>query len=134
MAITEHNESKLLSYKVFHSKHRDLLLELLWYAREVSRMKLFEKQEKVENPNVNTNFTPSGERLYTDIASFLGKEVKELDHIDHSTCQIKLIRNDRILPPNILFKCPIVKKSNGLFSNDKKFWLILGLTQVLIAS
>jgi len=45
---------------------------------------------------------------------------------------IKLLSNDRVVPPKNLFNCEVVKKS-GFLGSDKKCHLFIGITHIIIA-
>jgi len=85
--------------------------------------------EKMINPTETalTNPEKTSEQV---VENMLGVQMGSQNNIGKS---LKLLMNDRIIPAKQIFQCEIFTKNNFL-SSQKKFWLHVGTSQILIST
>ncbi len=109
-----------------YASQRELFLEVLLFARQLAQKKTVTDSENMTNPNHELETQKS-------VKKFLKKllKVETLAPLDSKT--FKVLSNDRITPTKILYKCQVFKKGGGLLSSEKKMWLFLGVTSIIIS-
>lgn len=109
-----------------YHQQRDLFLELLIFARQLAKNRTKIDSENMTNPNYDFNHKKSAK-------GFLKNFLKAGAAASVDEKSLKVMTNDRIAPPKILFQCQVTKKSSGLRSSEKKMWLFVGVTSIVIS-
>jgi len=109
-----------------YHQQRDLFLEMLLFARQLSKKKAIVESENMTNPNYQ--FSPR-----RTAKGFLKNFLKAEAMSASEEKSLKALTNDRIAPPKVLFKCQVTKKIGGLRGSEKRMWLFVGVTSILIS-
>ena len=109
-----------------------MILELLWFARDLAYYNLRDKQEKVRNPNIKEVETVQSSVQQQAVVTSLSGKQSSSSVLEHSSGRFSVLTNDRVVPPGELFKCSATRKSNGIFGHNKPCFLFIGLTQMMI--
>ena len=111
MNVLESNDSCIHHFRVKYIFQRDLIVQIVLLAKDLHEKR---NSQLLQHKNPNTEKFQTDQKL---------KIVKQSD--------IKLMNNDRLVPPMSLKKY-IVFKKQGVDNENKMFW-ILGICQLIIA-
>lgn len=126
LTLSESNDVKTWHYKMKYHQQRDLFLEMLIFARQLAKRRTIVDSENITNPNYQITSKKSAKGF---LKNFLKAEAMSTS--DEKS--LKTMMNDRIAPPKILFKCQVTKKVSGLRASEKRMWLFVGVTNILIS-
>ncbi len=130
MSITNGKAVETFHYQVKYPKQRSLLVELILFAKRLAIKRASSvNSENMINPTevVSANQDQRSEQV---VENMLGVQMGSQNNIGRS---LKLLTNDRITPAKQIFQCEIFTKNNFL-SSQKKYWLHVGTSQILIST
>jgi len=110
----EAESTVILHYRAKHVFQRDHIVQIILLAKDI-----FEKRNylKIKHKNPNTE-------------KFEMESIKKPKIVRQS--DLKLINNDRLIPPRSIKKCVVLKR-NGAVTAENKLYLTLGICQLLIS-
>ena len=127
MTITNGDDAQTFHYRTTSAEQRDLLIELLNFSKEVAQKSAASKSENLTNPNY---IRKKSEKSVEDILNIVCKNNPNPNSPERS---LKLLLNDRILPIAPLFQCEVMKKSGSIITFEKKVWLTIGCSTIIIS-
>lgn len=128
MTITDGDDPQTFHFRTASGEHRDLLIELLNFSKEAAQKRSASKSENLTNPNF---VRKKSEKSIEDILSIICKNSSNQNPT--SDRSLKLLLNDRILPIAPLFQCEVLKKSGSIIVFEKKAWLTIGCSNIIIS-
>lgn len=112
--VLEADNTVIHHYRAKYSAQRDLIVQIILLAKDI-----YEKWNflKIQHKNPNTE----------KFAMESNKKPKIVRQSD-----LKLINNDRLIPPKSIKKCVVSRKS-GPITQENRLFLTLGISQLLIS-
>ena len=111
-------------YQIKYAKQRDLLVELILFAKRQADKKAGLTSERMRNPYYQINPDENPEKIVQNV---LGNRIPEAK-------SLRVLTNDRISPPKQLFNCEVYTKSTAFLSSQRKLWFHLGTSQILLST